>query len=316
MSLYAILRGFDDVLTEVLMAMSPVLILFLIFLLVFKLPKKMLLSLLQGVLFAFAGLALFLQGVHVGFLPVGNEMGAIIGALPNRWILIPLGFLLGFVATMAEPAVRILSDQVEKSSSGSIRSNTILYTLCLAVGIFIALGMTRIVYGIPFYYIIIPGYLLAIILMIFSKPSFTSIAFDSGGVATGPMTVTFIMAMAVGAADRIAGRDAVIDGFGLIALVALAPIIMVMLLGFLYPDDNQDDDNDEKNPEGLPAEIEDNIEADTSLHSHGEMPTDPSPEDGQDLEADSQNISYQDNNEDAKSSQGKEVKDNDRDSQA
>lgn len=316
MSLYAILQGFDDVLIEVLMAMSPVLVLFLIFLLVFKLPRKMLLSLLQGVLFAFAGLALFLQGVHVGFLPVGNEMGAIIGALPNRWILIPLGFLLGFVATMAEPAVRILSDQVEKSSSGSIRSNTILYTLCLAVGIFIALGMTRIVYGIPFYYIIIPGYLLAIILMIFSKPSFTSIAFDSGGVATGPMTVTFIMAMAVGAADRIAGRDAVIDGFGLIALVALAPIIMVMLLGFLYPDDDQVVANDEEELEGLPADIGDNIEADTSLHSHGEIPADPSPEDGQDLEADSQNNSYQDNHEDAKNSQGKEVKNNDRDSQA
>lgn len=246
MSLDSILYGFDEVISEVMTAMSPILVLFLLFLLVFKLPKKMLLTLLQGVVFAFLGLTLFLQGVHVGFLPVGNEMGAIIGSMSNRWILIPLGFVLGFVATLAEPAVRILCNQVEKTSSGSIKSNTILLTLCLAVGIFIALGMTRIVYGIPFYYIIIPGYLLAIILMIFSKPSFTSIAFDSGGVATGPMTVTFIMAMAVGAADIMEGRDAVVDGFGLIALVALAPIIMVMLLGFLFPDDAEIEDDDEE----------------------------------------------------------------------
>lgn len=245
MSLNFILYGFNEVISEVLTAMSPILVLFLLFLLVFKLPKKMLLTLLQGVVFAFLGLTLFLQGVHIGFLPVGNEMGAIIGGMSNRWILIPLGFVLGFVATLAEPAVRILCNQVEKTSSGSIRSNTILFTLCLAVGIFIALGMTRIVYGIPFYYVIIPGYLLAIILMIFSKPSFTSIAFDSGGVATGPMTVTFIMAMAVGAADIMEGRDAVVDGFGLIALVALAPIIMVMLLGFLFPDDAEIEDDDE-----------------------------------------------------------------------
>ncbi|MGM0651449.1 MAG: DUF1538 domain-containing protein [Bacillota bacterium] len=244
MSLDYFLYGFDEVLKEVLTAMSPILVLFLLFLLIFKLPKKMLLTLFQGVIFAFLGLTLFLQGVHVGFLPVGNEMGSIIGGMSNRWILIPLGFILGFVATLAEPAVRILCNQVEKTSSGTIRSNLILFTLCLAVGIIIALGMTRVVYGIPFYYIIIPGYLFAIILMIFSKPSFTAIAFDSGGVATGPMTVTFIMAMAVGAADIMEGRDAVVDGFGLIALVALAPIIMVMLLGFLFPDDAEVEDED------------------------------------------------------------------------
>ncbi len=246
MSFSFILQDFDHVLAEVLTAISPILVLFLIFMLVFKLPKNMLLTLFKGVIFTFAGLALFLQGVKVGFLPVGMQMGSILGGLPNRWILIPLGFVLGFVATLAEPAVRILSNQVEKSSSGYIRSNIILFTLCAAVGIFIALGMTRVVYGIPFYYIIIPGYLLAIILMFFSKPSFTAIAFDSGGVATGPMTVTFIMALAVGAADRIEGRDAIVDGFGLVALVALAPIIMVMLLGFLYPDqENNGDEADE-----------------------------------------------------------------------
>lgn len=245
MSFSFIWHDFDKIIVEVLTAVSPVLVLFFIFVMVYKLPKSMLLNLFRGIILAFVGLALFLQGVKVGFMPVGTEMGSILGSMPNRWILIPLGFVLGFVATLAEPAVRILSNQVESNSSGYIKSNLIIYTLCIAVGIFIALGMTRIVYGIPFYHIIIPGYLLAMILMFFSKPSFTAIAFDSGGVATGPMTVTFIMALAVGAADTIEGRDAVIDGFGLIALVALAPIIMVMLLGFIYPAEKQDADDDE-----------------------------------------------------------------------
>jgi hypothetical protein len=245
LSLKVIFEGFDHILLEVLTAIIPVLVLFLFFIFVFKLPRRELLNLLKGVSFAFVGLALFLQGVKIGFMPVGNEMGYILGGLPYRWILIPLGFILGFVATLAEPAVRILCRQVEKSSSGYIRSIVMMYTLCFAVGLFIAIGMTRIVYGIPFYYIIIPGYLTAVVLMFFSKPSFTAIAFDSGGVATGPMTVTFIMAMAIGAADAIDGRNSVTDGFGLIALVALAPIIMVMLLGFLYPAENAEEETND-----------------------------------------------------------------------
>jgi hypothetical protein len=247
LNLNIIFEGFSHVLLEVLTALIPVLVLFLFFIFVFKLPRRELLNLLKGVSFAFAGLALFLQGVKIGFMPVGNEMGFILGGLPYRWILIPLGFILGFVATLAEPAVRILCKQIEKSSSGYIRSTVIMYTLCLAVGLFVALGMTRIVYGIPFYYIIIPGYLAVIVLMFFSKPSFTAIAFDSGGVATGPMTVTFIMAMAIGAADAIEGRNSVTDGFGLIALVALAPIILVMLLGFLYPAEETEEINHDEN---------------------------------------------------------------------
>ena len=238
------LEGLDHTLLEILTAVIPVILFFIIFIIFFKMPKKTLLTLIKGVFFAFCGLVLFLQGVKIGFMPVGMEMGSLLAGESSRWALIPLGFILGFVATLAEPAVRILSSQVERSSSGYIRSSVILYTLCLAVGIFIALGMTRIVFGIPFYYIILPGYILAIVLMFFSRPSFTAIAFDSGGVATGPMTVTFIMALAVGAADAMEGRNAVIDGFGLIALVALAPIILVMLLGFLYPTENSDDNND------------------------------------------------------------------------
>jgi len=222
-------------------------------------------------------------------------LGSVIGAMANRWILIPIGFILGFVATLAEPAVRILCRQVEKSSSGYIRGFIVMYTLCLAVGLFIALGMTRIVYGIPFYYLIIPGYILAIILMFLSKPSFTAIAFDSGGVATGPMTVTFIMALAIGAADVIEGRDSVADGFGLIALVALAPIIMIMLLGFLYPDDNQEA---KKNNADNDIDLQDNHDSADVLtpdqdypgeHSENELYNNQNDEDNEEVNSDENN---------------------------
>jgi len=290
-----ILSGFDHILLEVLMAVLPIMILFLFFIIYFKLPKEMLLNLLKGIILAFAGLSLFLQGVNIGFIPVAGEMGSVIGAMANRWILIPIGFILGFVATLAEPAVRILCRQVEKSSSGYIRGFIVMYTLCLAVGLFIALGMTRIVYGIPFYYLIIPGYILAIILMFLSKPSFTAIAFDSGGVATGPMTVTFIMALAIGAADVIEGRDSVADGFGLIALVALAPIIMIMLLGFLYPDDNQEA---KKNNADNDIDLQDNHDSADVLtpdqdypgeHSENELYNNQNDEDNEEVNSDENN---------------------------
>lgn len=242
MNLSAVWQGFGDVLVEVLIAITPLLLLFILFHFFFRQPGRQLLTTLKGFMLAYLGLALFLQGVKVGFLPAGTAIGSALGALPNRWILIPIGFILGFVATLAEPAVRILSSQVEKASSGYIREKLILYTLCLGVAVFVAVGMFRIVYGISFYYLVIPGYILALVMLKFSDPTFIAIAFDSGGVATGPMTVTFIMAMAVGVAGAIEGRDTVLDGFGLVALVALAPILLVMTLGFIFRAKEDKDD--------------------------------------------------------------------------
>jgi hypothetical protein len=137
-------------------------------------------------------------------------------------------------ATIAEPAVRILNYQVEKVSGGYISQKTMLYTLSIGVAVSVAMAMIRIVYGIPLMYMLVPGYLLALILIRFSSTTFVSVAFDSGGVATGPMTVTFVMALAVGAASGIEGRDPLLDGFGMIALVALAPILSVLVLGLIY----------------------------------------------------------------------------------
>jgi hypothetical protein len=235
MSELKIFTGFSDVLIEVSYALVPLLVFFAFFqIFMLKLPKKQVYNALIGIVLTFFGLAFFLQGVHVGFLPVGREIGVIIGGLPYRWILIPIGFVLGFVATFAEPAVRVLNHEVDKVSSGYIPRKLMLFTLSTGVAISIALAMFRILFAIPLWYFIIPGYGLALILMFFNTNTFTSIAFDSGGVATGPMTVTFILAIALGFSEKIEGSDPLIDGFGMISLVALAPILSVLVLGILY----------------------------------------------------------------------------------
>ncbi len=230
-----VFAGFGETLYEVFFALVPLLIFFLFFQVFFlKLSRQRLTIIFKGMILAFLGLSLFLQGVHVGFLPVGELMGEVLGSLPYNWILVPIGFILGLVATFAEPAVRVMTHEVEKVSSGYISKNYMLYTLSLGVALSVALSMWRILAGFPLWYFIIPGYALALILVFFSNDTFIGIAFDSGGVATGPMTVTFILTMALGVAASIEGRDPLIDGFGMIALVALTPIISVLVLGLLY----------------------------------------------------------------------------------
>ncbi len=228
-------EGFLDTIKDVTMALSPVIVLFLLAQVFFlKLPRKRLIRIVKGVAITFVGLVLFLQGVHIGFMPVGEMMGIILGSLEYNWILIPLGFILGFAAVMAEPAVQVLTGEIEEVSGGSINKRIVLFTLCLGVGISVALSMAKILVGIPLWYFVLPGYVVAFILSRFVDQKFIAIAFDSGGVATGPMTVTFILSMTVGLATVLEGRDALLDGFGTVALVAMMPILTILVLGFLY----------------------------------------------------------------------------------
>lgn len=230
-----IFTGITSVIIEVVFALIPLLIFFLIAQMVFlHLPWKKVTDIIKGIVLAFVGLTLFLQGVHVGFEPAGTMMGEVLGSKSFRWVLIPIGFLLGFVATIAEPAIRILNHEVDKVSGGYIPKKVLLYTLCIGVGFSIALAMLRLLIGIPIIWLILPGYAIALIMMNFTSPTFTAVAFDAGGVATGPMTVTFIMAIALGVGEVLPDRDPMIDSFGMIALVALAPIISVLTLGVLY----------------------------------------------------------------------------------
>ncbi len=238
-----VFQGYAQTVLDVLQALTPLVILFLAFqVFVLKMPKERVIRILVGMAFAAAGLSLFLQGVNVGFFPVGTALGDSLGKMPQVWLLIPIGFALGFVATIAEPAVRVLNDEVDKVSGGHINKSIMLWTLSIGVGVSVALAMARLVYGIPLFYILIPGFLLALGLIPFSSKTFVSIAFDSGPVATGVMVVTFLMAMTLGLAGSMEGRDPMTEGFGMVILAFLAPILSVLILGLLYGERRNEDD--------------------------------------------------------------------------
>lgn len=235
MIFFRVFDGYLDTLLEVISALAPLLLFFVVIQVLFTgLSISSLSRVLAGTVIAMIGLSLFLQGVHAGFLPFGEFTGITLSRVSYNWILIPIGFVLGFASIIAEPAVRVLIYEVEKVSTGSIRRRPLLFTLSVGVGVAVALAMARILYEIPLWGLLVPGYLIAFVLSRFSSEDFVSIAFDSGGVATGPMTVTFILALAVGAATGLEGRDPITEGFGLVTLVALAPILAVLVLGIIY----------------------------------------------------------------------------------
>lgn len=227
--------GFIGILIEVFWALVPLILFFALFqMFMLKLPMHRVFQIALGFVLTFFGLAFFLQGVHIGFFPIAEMMGETLGEQSYAWIVIPVGFILGFAATFAEPAVSIMNAEVDRVTEGYISEKLMLYTLSIGVGISIALSMVRILAGISLWYFLIPGYLLIFILIFFSKQIFIAIAFDSGGVATGPMTVTFILSLAVGVASVTEGRDPLMDGFGLVALVAMTPILAVLILGLIF----------------------------------------------------------------------------------
>ena len=235
MSEIIIVSDFLDILLEVLIALVPLILIFIFFqVFIFKLAKSEVFNILKGLFMTYAGLVLFLYGVKIGFLPAGKFIGETMGSSSNSWILVPIGFALGFVVTIVEPAIRVLGIEVEKASSGYIKEKTILFTLSLGVAFSIALALAKTLYGFSLAYLLIPGYTIAFIMAIMAGPTFTAVAFDSGGVATGPMVVTFIMAISIGIADILKDRDPVLHGFGLVSLVALAPIISILILGLAY----------------------------------------------------------------------------------
>ncbi|MEG6551440.1 DUF1538 domain-containing protein [Desulfocurvibacter africanus] len=200
-----------------------------------RLERQLLFRLAKGGLMVLAGLVLFLQGVNVGLVPAGTALAESLGNREGlRWLLVPLTFALGFAVTRAEPAVRILCSQVERTTSGSISEKLLLPVISLGVAFFAALGMARILLGFPLQYVLLPGYGLALALMPFCRPLFIGIAFDAATVTTGPMVITFVMALAIGLAEVMEHRDPLLDGFGMVALVALAPVLAVMVVGVMY----------------------------------------------------------------------------------
>ena len=229
----SILEEIGSTAGRVALAVLPLVTLFMAFQLLFlKLPGREVSRILMGTLVASVGLFLFLLGVSIAFFPFGRALGEAIGALSWPWLL-AFGLLLGFVTTWGEPAVRILADQVEEASAGSIRSVIVLHAMCIGVALAVALGMIRIGYGIPLVALLVPGYGLILLIMWYCDKAFVSIAIDAGGVATGPLANTFLLALAFGASSATARQDPLVHGLGLVALIALAPIATVMTLGVL-----------------------------------------------------------------------------------
>ena len=219
---------------EVCSSILPIVAVFIIFQIICRLfRKRQLLRVSVGLFYTFIGLVLFLTGVNVGFAPVGDLLGTYLGASSFSWLLVPVGALVGYFIVTAEPAVQVLNNQIDQITGGLISSKTMNLALSIGVSGAVALSMVRVITGLDIYYVIIPGYILALALSYFVPPVFVGIAFDSGGVASGPMTSTFLLPLAIGACKGLGG-NVVTDAFGAVALVALSPLLAIQLMGLIF----------------------------------------------------------------------------------
>ena len=218
---------------EMAIAMLPIVGIFLIFqLALLRLTRRRLVKILIGLLYTYLGLVLFLTGVNIGFSTLGAELGAALGRTAPQW-LIPLAIVLGWFIISAEPAVSILEKQIETVSAGAIPGKAIKRSLSIAIAIAMGLAMLRVLTGISILWFVVPGYAAALALSFFVPDIYTAIAFDSGGVASGPMTATFMLQLVMGASIALGG-NVLRDAFGVVALVAMMPLLSIQLVGFLY----------------------------------------------------------------------------------
>lgn len=226
--------GFPGYAEEVLLSILPIAAVFVLFqLLTHYYRRRQLLRTGVGFLYTVIGLILFLTGVNVGFTPVGNLLGSGLAGSAYRWVLIPIGVLIGYYIVKAEPAVQVLNKQVEDVTGGTVSQSMMNTALSIGAACAVMLSMVRVLTGISIYWILVPSYALALILARFVPSVFVGIAFDSGGVASGPMTSTFLLPLAMGACTALGG-NVVTDAFGVVALVALAPPVAIQIMGVLY----------------------------------------------------------------------------------
>lgn len=227
------LKALPEYLKEVATALLPIFVIFMLFQLVsLHLRKLPLLRILVGMVYTYLGLVLFLTGVNVGFSPLGYMLGGAMAHGAMLYALVPLAMLMGWFIINAEPAVHVLTKQVEELSAGAISDKAMGLSLSIAVACSSGLSMLRIIFGIPLMYFILPGYLLALGLSFFVPKTFTAIAFDSGGVASGPLTAAFMLPFAIGVCTAVGG-NVMTDAFGLVALVAMTPLITVQVMGLI-----------------------------------------------------------------------------------
>ncbi len=219
---------------ETARALAPIAVFLVLFQLVTKrLKRRALLSMAVGLAYVYVGLALFLTGVNVGFMPVGSFLGGSIAGHTYNWILIPIAMVIGYFIVQAEPAVHVLNKQVEEITAGAIPAHAMNIALSVGVAVSLGLAMIRVLTGISIMWFLIPGYAISLALSFVVPEIFTSVAFDSGGVASGPMTATFLLPFALGACEAVDG-NLVTDAFGVVAMVAMTPLVTIQLLGVSY----------------------------------------------------------------------------------
>ena len=223
-----------DYIREVCSALFPIIVFCAVFQLVFRRFRRLQLQKIGiGFVYTFVGLAMFLTGANVGFLPVGHYLGQQLGGGSHGWVLIPIGMLIGYFLVTAEPAVHVLNKQVETITNGAISQRAMMLSLSIGVACSVGMSMLRVLTGISIYWMLIPGYAIALVLTFFVPKIITGIAFDSGGVASGPMTTTFLLPFAMGACEAMGG-NVLTDAFGIVAMVAMTPLITIQILGILY----------------------------------------------------------------------------------
>ena len=228
------LGAFPTYLGEMALALLPIFAFFLLFqLLSLHLRRRPFTQILAGIVYTYAGLVLFLTGVNVGFSPLGETLGSLIAQSRFRWLMIPLSMVMGWFIIQAEPAVHVLTRQVEELTAGAVSEKAMELSLSLAVAAGNALAMLRVLTGVPILYFLVPGYAVALALSFFVPPTFTGIAFDSGGVASGPLTATFMLLFAMGASQALGG-NVMTDAFGLVSMVAMMPLITVQGMGAVF----------------------------------------------------------------------------------
>ena len=227
-----VLHEFLIVAKDVWVALGLIVLFFVILqLLVLKLPKKKLIQIAIGIAYTFFGLVIFLASVTIGFMPVGYKLGTELAKNPT--VLAIFAFVIGMLVVLAEPAVHVLNRQVEQITEGTVSKRAMMIALSVGVGLSICLSIIRIIFDFHILYYLIPGYLISLGLSFFVPRMYTAIAFDSGGVASGPLTSTFILPFAVGACATLQGMDSILaNAFGTVAMVAMAPLITIQLLGF------------------------------------------------------------------------------------
>lgn len=227
------IQDFKETFKEVVQAVVPLTTVVFLIMLVIGIDLDMSLSFFTGALLVISGMVLFLMGVKLGMLPIGEAIGADLPKHNSLLFIVLITFILSFMATIAEPDVRILSTMIDSVSDNSIPRNTLVISIAAGVGFFVSVSMLRIVYGTPIKYLLTVSYLILIVLSFFTKPGYLAIAYDAGGVTTGLMTVPLIMALGIGTISVLGGKSELSEGFGLIGMASIGPILSVMLLGIL-----------------------------------------------------------------------------------